>query len=306
MAVAANSSVWECRRAGRAGHWRFRRAGCIRGSPARQRSAGQWCGACRLFLASAGWPPRPLAESLRQGECSGGQADAGIEVEFYNRSVAMRQDRIARRDVQQLPGARRWQRKRFFARIGRLARDELRMRRVGNQDGQAQLGRRQRQVLVKRRKRGNSVIDGFGRGANGGQHVAVRLHVRHRDRQEPMRLLRPENPAVPDEGQNPVPVRAAGVDAFGAVDPAFEDFINGGVEVFDPAADLGVREPAKTGGKVSAAREAARMTATAFDPPISSPVSGARGAGRPCSPPGEFAVCSIGNILTWNQITDFI
>ena len=54
-----------------------------------------------------------------------------------------------------------------------------------------------------------------------------------------MRLLRPENPAVPDEGQNPVPIGAAGVDTFGAVHPALEDFIEGGVEVFDPAADLG-------------------------------------------------------------------
>ena len=29
------------------------------------------------------------------------------------------------------------------------------------------------------------------------------------------------------------------MDTFGAVHPALEDFINGGVEVFDPAADLG-------------------------------------------------------------------
>ena len=125
-----------------------------------------------------------LPKVFNEERATGGQADAGIEVEFYNRAVAMRQYRIARRHVQQLPGARRRQRKRFFARIGRLARDELRMRRVGDQDRQAQLGRRQRQVLVKGGQRRNPVVDGFGRGADGGQHVAVRLHVGHRDRQE--------------------------------------------------------------------------------------------------------------------------
>ncbi len=179
-----------------------------------------------------------LAKVFDEERAAGGQADAGIEVEFYNRAVAMRQYRIARRHVQQLPGARRRQGQRFFARIGRLARDELRMRRVGDQDRQAQLGRRQRQVLVKGGQRRNAVVDRFGRGADGGQDVAVRLHVGHGDGQECRRFLRPHNPAMPDEGQNPVPVGAAGVDTFGAVDPALEDFINRAVEMFDPAADL--------------------------------------------------------------------
>ena len=140
-----------------------------------------------------------LPKVFNEERAAGGQADAGIEVEFYNRAVAMRQYRIAGRHVQQLPGARRRQGKRLFAGIGRLARNELRMRWVGNQDRQAQLGRRQRQVLVKGGQRRDPVVDGFGRGADGGQDVAVRLHVGHRDRQQRVRLLRPENPAVPDE-----------------------------------------------------------------------------------------------------------
>ncbi len=76
-----------------------------------------------------------LPKVFDEERAAGGQADAGIEVEFYNCAVAMRQYRIARRHVQQLPGAGRRQRQRFFARIGRLARDELRMRRVGTRIG---------------------------------------------------------------------------------------------------------------------------------------------------------------------------
>jgi hypothetical protein len=42
----------------------------------------------------------------------------------------------------------------------------LRMRRVWDQDRQAQLGRRERQVFIKGRQRRNPVVDGLGRGAN--------------------------------------------------------------------------------------------------------------------------------------------
>ena len=70
------------------------------------------------------------------------------------------------------------------------------------------------------------MVDGFGSSAGGGQDVAVRLHVGHPDCQKRVRLLRPENPAVPDEGQNAVSVGTAGVDTFGAVHPALENFIN--------------------------------------------------------------------------------
>ncbi len=107
-----------------------------------------------------------LPKVFDEERAAGRQADAGIEVEFYNGAVAMRQYRIARRHVQQLPGPRRRQRKRFFVWIGRLARDELRMRRVWDQDRQAQLGRRERQVFIKGRQRRNPVVDGLGRGAN--------------------------------------------------------------------------------------------------------------------------------------------
>ena len=77
--------------------------------------------------------------------------------------------------------------------------------------------RRQRQVLAKGGQRRDTVVDGFGRGANGGQNIAVRLDVGHRDGQKRVRLLRPQNPAMADEGQDPVPVGAAGVNAIGAV-----------------------------------------------------------------------------------------
>ena len=80
----------------------------------------------RLRVLRVVLPPKVFDEE----RTAGGQADAGIEVEFYNRAVAMRQYRIAYRQVEQLPGVRRRQGERFFARIGRLARDELRMRRV--------------------------------------------------------------------------------------------------------------------------------------------------------------------------------
>ena len=44
---------------------------------------------------------------------------------------------------------------------------------------------------------------------------------------------------MPYKGQNPIAVRAAGVDTFRAVHPALEDFVDRGVEVFNAAADLG-------------------------------------------------------------------
>jgi hypothetical protein len=75
---------------------------------------------------------------------------------------------------------------------------------------------------------------------------------------------------MPGEGQNPVSIGAAGVDALGAVHPALEDFINRGAEVFDPVADLGRKGAEEgTGGKIRATREAAGMTATACDPSAS-------------------------------------
>ncbi len=54
------------------------------------------------------------------------------------------------------------------------------------------------------------------------------------------------NPAVPDEGHNRVPVAASGVDTLGAVHPALEDFINGGVEVLDRRRISGIRGTGST------------------------------------------------------------
>jgi hypothetical protein len=69
-------------------------------------------------------------------------------------------------------------------------------------------------------------VIGFGR-ADGGQDFAVGLHVGHRNDQERWRLLRPDNPAVPDEGQNAVRVGAAGVDAFWGGSPSALRFHKG-------------------------------------------------------------------------------
>ena len=136
--------------------------------------------------------------------------------------------------MEELPGLCRRQRERFFTRIGRLARDELRMGRIGNDDGQPPIGGRERQVFMKRRERRNPVIDGFRRCAGDRQGIPVILDLGDRDQQKPRRFLRPKHPAMPDEGKNTIFIRAAGMEALGPVHPALEDIVHRRVEVLHP------------------------------------------------------------------------
>jgi hypothetical protein len=156
----------------------------------------------RRVASSPSWRKSSTREKTARG-----QADPAIKVELDDGPVPIRQHRVARRQVQELPRPRRRQRQRFLARIGGLPRDELRMRRVGNDDRQAQLGRRERQVFIKGRERRDPVVDGFRGGAGGRQGIPLFLDLRHRHLEETGGFLRPEHPFGSDEGKNTVLIR---------------------------------------------------------------------------------------------------
>ena len=112
-----------------------------------------------------------------------------------------------------------------------LAGDELRVCGVGNHHREAQLGRRQRQVLIKRRHRRNAVVDGFGCGPGSGERIAVLLHLADRNQQQRGGFARPDQAAMPDKGENAVAIGSPGVNTLGAMDPAFKELGDARIKV---------------------------------------------------------------------------
>jgi hypothetical protein len=171
-----------------------------------------------------------LPKIFHQEMTAGRQADAAIKVELHDGPIPVGQHRIAGGQIQELPGARRRQRKGFFPRIGGLAGNELAVRRIGDDDGQPELGRREGQLLIKGREGRNPVIDGFGGGASGGESIPVFLDFGNRHQEEARRFLGPDDSPVPDERKNALLIRAPGVETARPIHPAFEDRIDGGIK----------------------------------------------------------------------------
>jgi hypothetical protein len=124
-------------------------------------------------------------------------------------------------------------------RIGGFPGNELVVRRIRDSNRQPQFGRREGQVFIKGREGRNPVIDGFGRGAGSGERIPVFLDFGNGHQEEARRFLGPDGSPVPDERQDSLFIRAAGVETAGPIHPAFKDRIDGRVKGFDADADFG-------------------------------------------------------------------
>jgi hypothetical protein len=89
----------------------------------------------------------------------------------------------------------------LVARVGRFARDELGVRRVGDGDGQPQLGSGRSQVFIKARERADAGVERFWRQVAGNELVAERLHILDGGAEQLPGVLGPGDAEETDEGQ---------------------------------------------------------------------------------------------------------
>ena len=124
------------------------------------------------------------------------------------------------------------------------------MGRVGDDDGQAQLGGGGGEILVEAGKRADAAVDGFGGGALAGEPIAVALGLVDGDAQQLVRLGRPvEAEKAADEIHDILVIGAAGVGARTAVEPALVQLGNGEAERSTWCCTSGVALPSRMGGR---------------------------------------------------------
>jgi hypothetical protein len=82
-----------------------------------------------------------LVKVLDPEPAGSGEPYAGVEISLEDGAVAIVEHAVASGKAHELPRACRAERARAFQRIGRFAGDELRVSRIGDVDGQPQLGR---------------------------------------------------------------------------------------------------------------------------------------------------------------------
>ena len=103
-----------------------------------------------------------LVEVLDLEPTAGADPGPGVEEELDDRPVAEVEDRVSGRQPHELPGPRRREGLGLVARVGRPARDELGVGRVGDRDREPELGGDPLEVLVEARERGDPPVDGLG------------------------------------------------------------------------------------------------------------------------------------------------
>ena len=158
----------------------------------------------------------------------------GVEVELQDRPIAVGEDGVPGRQAHELPCSRRRERLGRVDGVLDLSADKLRVRGVGDDDGQ--LGRRRGLAHEgeEARQRRDPAVEGF-RGV-----VALVLHpvtpgqdLWHRGLQQPTGIVGPADGHEPDKAHDILAVGPLGVFVLGASDPGVKHPIDGQVEAAD-------------------------------------------------------------------------
>ena len=164
-------------------------------------------------------------EVLHFQAAAGAEANTGIDEQLQDGAVAVFQDRLARRQAHELPGADDGERPGLIAGISRFTGDELRVRGIGHCNEQAQLGRSAVKILVEAGKRADAPIEGFGRRAVILHPIAEGLDIHDRNLKQPNGVLGPADASEMHERHDVFAVRALRMLRLPARDPGLE---NGG------------------------------------------------------------------------------